>query len=374
MKRILLSIICGFILVNSALANDGTFYVSGNTLIPLQETSVSLKREILKFYVKDFRWLSVEVDFEFYNPGREKKVTVGFVTPPAVGDLVEKDEKHPRIKDFTVTVNGENLPFEIKKMKETSFSMEKLKIYGEDFVYYFPVTFKTGLNKIRHTYQYEGGSSVELQRVFDYQITTGKRWANKQIDDFELQIHLDHGIFAVPASFVKGRPANWQIVGDGVMTRTATRWLFEDSPLVKLAHLNRGYLLLREKNFRPAKDIFLGEYNWPAGWITKMCKTRAKCPDVEKTRDMVGYFTLNPNPNPKEEYLSELTRDELKIIRNFAYAARGYNFTDKMLADFYSQFFWYKPDRNLKTEDIKLNDNETLFIAKVKRMEESRGN
>ncbi len=166
-------------------ANDGSFYASGNNLIPLQETEISLKKELLCFYVRDFEWMGVDVNFEFYNPGTEKKLTVGFVTPPADGDVTDVQMQHPSISDFIVIVNGVELEYKIQKMKETSFS-SKTKIDGNDFVYYFDVIFKPGLNTIKHTYNYKVGSTVELQRTFDYQITTVKRWANKQIDDFEL--------------------------------------------------------------------------------------------------------------------------------------------------------------------------------------------
>jgi len=371
MKKIwLLAVLCVAIGTRFSFANDGSFYVSGNTLIPLQETSVSLKRELLKFYVEDFDKMRTEVDFEFFNPGAEKQIIVGFVTPPADGDVSEEEEKHPRIENFTVVVNGETIPFEIKRMSETTFSMDNLKIDGKDFVYYFPVTFRKGLNKIRHTYVFQGGSGIEMQRDFDYQITTGKRWANRQIDDFELQIHLDRGIFSVPASFVKNKSANWQIVGDGVITKQATEWLPGDSPLAKMVHLNDGYLLLKEKNFRPTQDIFLGEYNW-GSWIDKMCKTSAKCPDTESSRRMIAH-SFSVKPDADETVLGELTGDELKIARNFAYAIRGYNFTDKTLAAFYSQFFWYKPNAALKAEDVKLSDEETAFISLVKKAEGNR--
>jgi len=70
----LIFVIIGF----NLFANDGSFYASGNNLIPLQETEISLKKELLKFYVRDYKWMSVEVNFEFYNPGPEKKTNSRF--------------------------------------------------------------------------------------------------------------------------------------------------------------------------------------------------------------------------------------------------------------------------------------------------------
>jgi len=357
----------------SLYANDGAFYVSGNTLMPLQETQISLRKEVLKFYVRDFRWMDVTVDFEFYNPGAEKRVTVGFVTPPADGDVSDEDQAHPQIKNFTVTVNGSQLKYQMKRMKDTSFSADKLKIEGTDFVYYFNVAFKRGLNKIRHTYRFRGGEGVELQRDFDYQITTGKRWANKQIDDFELQLYLDNGIFAIPATFRNnGKLAAWRIAGDGVIDDTPRKWFGEDSPQVRMVHLNSGYIALNEKNFQPDFDIMLGEYNWGANWVDLWCNYGQECVESEALENIVRYFTLEPYAGFEEADLAKLSLKELKYVRNYFYAVRGYAFKDAETKNFYSQFFWYKLNPALKAEEVKLSAAENAFLVKVKKVEKTK--
>ncbi len=365
-KLFLIIVVCLFGMVSFSFANDGVFYVKGNTLIPLQETQIELKKEILKFHIRDFEWMDVDVDFTFYNPGEAKTVTVGFVTPPASGDIDENEENHPQIKDFTVNVNGKNLKYEMKRMNETSFQSDKLKIDEYDFVYYFSVTFKKGTNKILHTYRFRGGSSVEMQRDFDYQITTGKRWANKQIDDFELQIHPDRGIFFIPLSFKEdGTPANWKINGTGSFSK-AQRLFDAEKPNIKLVQIRDGYLSLNEKNFKPDRDIMIGEYNWNMGWHKYLCKDGKKCYEPKEVGlNLFAYFTVNPSEYIDVANLAELNKNELKIIRNFSYAIRGYDFKTNMLRDFYSQFFWYKPDPSLKMTDIILSENEENFVKKV---------
>lgn len=374
MKKVILIItVCFLLFVNLAFANDGVFYVKGNTLIPLQETEIELRKEILKFYVKDFEWMSVDVDFSFYNPGKEKTVTVGFVTPPASGDVGEDEENHPQIKDFTVEVNGENIKYEMKRMNETSFQGFQKDIDGYDFVYYFPVTFKNGVNKIRHTYLFRGGGSVETQRDFDYQITTGKRWANKQIDDFELQIHPDLGIFSLPLSFMEnGKLANWEIIGKGTFSQPQK---FFDSEIAtsKLVQIREGYLSLKEKNFKPDKDIFISEYNWNMGWHKRLCKSEKKCFEpAEIGMNIYQYFTVKPSEYFDEENVTDFSKKDLQIIRNFPYAIRGYNFKTNMLKDFYSQFFWYQPDDSLQLSNIKLSEAEENFIKKIVKAESKK--
>lgn len=359
----------------AAAANDGVFYASGNTLVPLQETAVELRKEVLKFFVRDHEFMNVEIDFDFYNPGAAKTVTVGFVTPPAEGDVTEEAARHPFITDFTVKVNGRTVPFKVAKMIDTFFRRGDEQMDGEDFVYYFPVTFKKGLNKIRHTYRFRGGSGVELQRDFSYQITTGRRWANRQIDDFKLQIHLDNGIFAVPASFqTDGTLADWRIVGDGVIEETPRRWFSEEGPQVRMVHLNSGYLALKAKNFRPDSDIFFGEYNWAAGWTSIWCDFAQECVERESLEKIVRFFNLNPSADYEDGDFANLSAKQLKYLRNYFYAVRGLPFQDADLRKFYAQFFWYKPNRAVKIETLRLSKAESDFLARLKKFVERRKN
>jgi hypothetical protein len=367
-RRKLIFILFLLLMPSLARANDGVFYASGNTLEPLQETQVKLRKEVLKFFTVDFEYLNVEVDFEFYNPGPAKKLTVGFVTPPAHGDVTDEEAKHPFVYNFTVNVNGRKIPYQVKKLSGTTFKKEESKVSGDDFVYYFPVTFKKGLNKIRHTYRFRGSSGVEMLRDFDYQITTGKRWANRQIDDFELQIHLDNGIFAVPAWFQEDKkPADWRIVGDGIIEDQTRQWFFEDNPRVRMVHLNSGYLSLKEKNFKPDQDVFFGEYNWAAGWVNIWCDFAAECFEPESLEKVMPFLNLRPVSNYEDEDFAKLNAKELKYVRNYFYAVRGLPFRDEQLNKFYSQFFWYKPNKNITVKNIKLSKAETDFLTKLNR-------
>ena len=285
-KAILCLILCLVWFTGFAFANDGVFYVQGSTLLPLQETQVELRKEILKFYIKDFEWMDVDVDFTFYNPGNEKTVTVGFVTPPASGDVDEDEDIHPQIENFTVNVNGKDLKYEMKRMKDTSFQAGNQEINGYDFVYYFPVTFQKGTNKIRHTYRFRGGGSVETQRDFNYQITTGKRWANKQIDDFELQIHPDLGIFFVPLSFYENEQTRKLAdQGEGKFSDPQNRFsLAKEIPNMKIISDQKRLSFTQREKFQARHRYLIGEVNWNLGWHERHCKDKNKCPKARRFR------------------------------------------------------------------------------------------
>jgi hypothetical protein len=351
-------------------ANDGAFYVKGGTLIPFNETSIELRKEVLKFYIHEYSWMKVDVYFEFFNPGEAKKMIVGFVTPPADGDVREYDQNHPAIKDFVVIVNGDSLKYKVKRMDQTTFAGKVTNENAQDFVYYFEVDFKKGLNVIQHKYIYKGGSSVEAFRDFQYQVTTGKRWANKKINDFELQLHLDNGIFWVPATFWKNkRSVKWNISGNGSIKNKVDS-LYpgnEDAQLIRYVHLNNGYLYFKESNFAPDIDIDLGERNWGAGWAKDWCKGG----NCKVNSDMTMYCSLNAYI-PDEKYILELSADELKFLRNYFYALRGLAFKTPAIAVFYKQFFWYKPIEGLKQDDIKLTPKENAFIAFILDVEKKK--
>jgi Ca2+-binding RTX toxin-like protein len=63
-----------------AKANDGVYYASGNQLIPINETDISVKKEVLTITrVGDH--VEVTVYYEFFNPGKPKDLLVGFEAP-----------------------------------------------------------------------------------------------------------------------------------------------------------------------------------------------------------------------------------------------------------------------------------------------------
>jgi len=240
-----------FLLIScTCLANDGVFYATGNTLVPLKENTVSLKKEILNLTRKE-GWMQVDIYFEFFNPGPEKELLVGFVTPPANGDVTDEEAKHPFIKDFMVMSGDELLPYKVAKMEETGFRVQSKLAEGYDFVYYFTIRFKKGVNVIRHSYQYRGGGSVEASQDFDYRLTTGTTWANHAIDDFELNIDMgESSYFSIPASFGV-QPVNWLMTGVGRISGTNFRlpYFAEGKSNLKMVLQRRGRLQMRMTGF-----------------------------------------------------------------------------------------------------------------------------
>ena len=82
---------------NYAFGNDGGFYANGNTLFPLKNTNIELKKEVL-YLTLDKAFLRVNINFTFYNPSDEQTILVGFVTPPADGVVTDEEKNIRKLK------------------------------------------------------------------------------------------------------------------------------------------------------------------------------------------------------------------------------------------------------------------------------------
>lgn len=352
----------------SVMANDGVFYAQGSTLIPLRETVIRMQKEILSLDRKG-EWMQVDIYFEFFNPGALRELTVGFVTPPAFGDVEGGEEEggaHPQIRDFMVMAGNEILPYKKTRMKDSGFRISDSLSGGYDFVYYFQVNFPKGLSVIRHSYMYRGGMSVEEKQAFFYRLSTGSSWAGGRIGDFELNINMgDDSYFAVPASFGAGT-ADWTLVGVGRISpvlRYAMFGMEDEARQLRMVYLRKGKLQLRKKDFSPRTDLSLVVFqlhNEIRLWGNSEKHTLSRLTELWwMESDSVAAF------------LPRLSDAELRAFRNLNYARRGMLFKDEGLRKLFSSFFWYLPDPLVSTEgtpDYYLTKEQLQLI----REEENR--
>lgn len=220
MKKIFL-VLLAMMFAISIKANDASFYMSGNTLVPVKETDISVAKEILTITIGRDGYAKVDVYYEFFNPKRAKTVTMAFeADPPAfLGQLQNRDGKHPYIKDFTVTMNdvalecknaiiekkyGDQKDFKPLDMdewigNETSDEepfCDANELYNEkedrwirfSYGYFFTAEFKKGLNTVHHTYSYHMNDNFIADYVIEYWLTPATRWAGGKIGDFTLRL------------------------------------------------------------------------------------------------------------------------------------------------------------------------------------------
>ena len=356
-------------------ANDGVFYASGNQLIPITETDISVKKEVLILNrVGDH--LEVTVYYEFFNPVGEKELLVGFEAEGpynSMRDPFEVFPMHPHIHNFKVVMNGEPLAFEVANVPLTDYNEDKnellkhpyfhdgrietwtvqqitdtLTAWGDppglptDYVYHFKAKFRPGLNIIQHTYEYDLSFSVGEEFHFPYVLTAANRWANHQIDDFTLNINMgDRESFRIKQTFFE-KSTDWTINGLGMAMKCD--WSTWDT--VKngvIFHIQKGGVSFHKQNFHPdgelhvAKDALIicmwSDWNndqktTEEEQLIKGIKNQYFSLD---TAFIFGYF----------EKVPQFTPEQRRILKNLPFAYRGYVFKDKMLKDYFKSCAWY---------------------------------
>ena len=164
MKKTLLTLI---LLSINLFANDGAYTLSGNQLIPIKESKISIKKEILTITRLDDGNLDVKVEYTFFNPHKTKEVLVGFEAAEPEGDVQSEsiNGEHPYMKNFSVLMNGKKLAYKIRE-----------GINGSElgYVYYFKAEFQKGINYVRHHYKYEPSSSTGIHYSIDYIFLAGR--------------------------------------------------------------------------------------------------------------------------------------------------------------------------------------------------------
>ncbi len=343
MKRLVLLLL--LLPALQARSNDGVFYARGSTLVPLKETTIRLKKEILNL-TRKAEWMQVDIYFEFFNPGPDKELTVGFVTPPASGDVTDEEAKHPFVKDFMVMAGDQLLPYKVAVMSETGFKVNSKISEGYDFVYYFTVKFTKGTTVLRHSYSYKGGGSVEVKQDFDYRLTTGTTWANSGIDDFELNIDMgDDSYYSVPAMFGTAA-APWQVAGIGRVSKGSFPIPFmpEEKLRLKMVYIRKGKLQLRAANFKPTEDLSINFWHPHNEWSLW---------SDNKDQNAFTDFPQFIYGEAPDVLISKLTNEQLRLYRNLNYARAGYDFKDADLKKAFSKYNWYLPDPLITMDDMQ---------------------
>jgi YARHG domain len=315
--------------ITYARCDDGAFFASGNTLFPLQETSIELKKEYLNLTFNDQSILGVDILFEFYNPGEDKEILVGFVTPPADGVIPEKEIlNHPQISDFKVLIGHNLLHYEVNRVDSTSFNVLNGNASGDDFIYYFKVKFKHGLTNIQHSYNYKGGISTDAISRFEYRLTTGKNWANKQIDEFNINIYFGKNkYFEIPANLEGDKLIEWNLYGVGRLSNSIKNQYIE-------GYFLSGGINAVITNFKPQYDLNIN----------------LKIPEQEYLKEhKYPYYDHN---------FDSLSNDELWKMKNSYFATKGYKFENKVLYEYFLNYVWYIPDPNIINDNGLITDYE----------------
>lgn len=345
----------------SSFGNDGVYLTKGGVIYPVQETSVSLDKEILSFTIKE-HIAYVAIRFEFNNPENiERKLLVGFQAPTAGGDVPDSLSNTNQIQNFMIIQNGMILPYILKATECDTCELKDPKNFNFSqidqglFVYLFEITFKPGINQIHHSYSFPASNNVSFDQFYKYILTTGSKWAGERIKDLTVNIDMGRNkYFYVHDTF--GPTADWSIIGTGKVTDD--KFDYVDADTSRMIRTLSGYLQISVKDFQPTKNIEFGIVSDHSFTVWPVYYEKIQDGDIIS----IGDLTLK----------GDHTMEELRLLRNTIYAQYGYDFTDPVLKQYFSQFGWYMPDPNLRMEDIDMIEAEKEFLAKTLELEKER--
>ena len=282
----------------NVLANDGVYYTSGNFLVPLRETDISAKKEVLEITLCKDSFATVTVDYTFYNNSEDKTVTMAFeaAAPYNAWAPINRQGSHPFIEDFTVLFNGEPLPYrnalvgitanfssseDARNRKDYLAPLDpnEWKGYGEvadsllpmddvlinpalpdsfcsfAYAYYFDAPFRKGENHVRHTYRYKMSWGVGRDYEVSYTLTPVTRWRGGQVDDFTLRIksETDREIVMNDSLFL-GAPFKLKGIGD-IYQLQSDYWGYSQCLFAPLMEGN--VLEWHSTNFTPKENLHI---------------------------------------------------------------------------------------------------------------------
>jgi len=334
--------------------NDGAYTLSGNQLIPIGESNISIKKEVLTItrLDDDNGTLEVKVEYTLFNPTEAKTILVGFEAAEPEGDVTEEPVNggHPYMKSFSVVMNTKKIFHKIKRKNKELIYKDCQNSLCVGYVYYFNASFKKGLNHITHHYYYIPSGGVSTYFEIDYILTAAKRWAGQIIEDFTLIIDVgDYVEFRVAKSFFTNA-SEWKF--DGISKDVVgTEQDPNNTTKYSKFYLRKSPLIFKKKNFKIKGDLSLiatrGRYG--LGGIEEFDYKKHKLPFRS------DIYNIN-------EPLSS-DRNSYKILNNLPYARRGYVFKNSLLQKYYESLEWYEKDINYKASVTDLVDNEKKWFS-----------
>jgi hypothetical protein len=227
------------------------------------------------------------------------------------------------------------------------------------YVYHFKAKFKQGVNIIKHTYTAELSTAVYEHYSYTYILSAAGRWANKQIDDFTLQINMgEYQDLRINNTFFS-TITNWQLP-EGTKSIFIKKDKRDKEGKDKTEfYIRKGGLVFQQVNFKPRGELFLlaPSYEWGIGL-------------TQQEIDDNHFSAKRGDPLPFSiEYLDGINppTDELskRILKNLPYARRGYVFKAPELQAYFEQQKWYLKDVNYQPDMSALTAKEQEWLKKL---------
>ena len=377
MKKLITTALCALatLMALPIYANDGVYYLAGNQLVPMEETDISVTKEILTISLGDDGMADVDVYYEFHNAGPAKQILMGFEAdaPYNAGAVLSKEGIHPYMHDFCVEMNGQRLaysngiyaskinervqPLDLKDWKPSEYTDDVLynaeldSTVAFSYVYKFCAAFRHGQNIVHHTYRYNMSMSVCTLFNLNYKLTPATRWAAGNINDFTLTIKTPNTAkhFIIDMSAFGDR--DFQVEKGTGKIRRVTMGQYSTYNEVSLRN---GAVSWHATHFRPQEELTI--------YSADMLQDTGDRPFV-----LGCFYDRSAGFRPELCHFMDGEPLDARILRNLPYAHRGYVFHDKTLRQYFSNLWWYMPDATWKASTQDFTPLELEFIKGGKK-------
>ncbi len=73
-----------------------------------------------------------------------------------------------------------------------------------------------------------------------------------------------------------------------------------------------------------------------------------------------------------KKVISEMSREELRVLRNTIYALYGYEFKDEGLREYFEKQVWYEGKGEVRSEGLELPDERQRLLELIQEEEGKR--
>jgi hypothetical protein len=351
-------------------SNDGAFRAAGNQLIPMYETDISVKKEILTITRISSEKATITVYYEFFNPKTDKELEVGFEAVSPSGDVNMRpvNGHQPYITQFTVNMNEQPVPFKVsivsdslyyrngtyksKTIAQANKETDENDMVDFFYVYHFKALFKQGINIIKHTYTVDLSNSIFENYSLDYILTAAGRWANRQIDDFTLQINMgEFQDVSIQHTFFSNA-SEWQMPATTKSIAIKKKEM-EETDMTEF-FIRKGMLVFQKQNFKPVGQLYIRSLNFfytnGSNEDDQFNSKRDRLPFAIEEQDRIN------------KPANELSK---RILKNLPFARRGYVFKSPELQSWFEKQPWYKKDEKYEPVLAELTAKEQAWLNKL---------
>jgi YARHG domain len=205
--------------------------------------------------------------------------------------------------------------------------------------------------------------SIWLTDSIETVLTAAKRWANRQIDDFTLQIDTgEYQDICIGNNFF-GNVSEWK-------TDSAVKCLQSSSSGGEGGNIDtceffirKGMIVFTKKDFKPAGELHFRSFN------NYYFRSRAEDEGDDEDTDKPSVFDWKKShlpfsidnqdaiPPPADEFSK-------KVLRNLPFARRGYVFKSPELQAYFERQKWYWPDSGYIPATDSLSRKEQEWLKK----------